>query len=171
MLSGAKRDENGYYWVTGRTDDCMNVAGHLLSTAQIESALIEHESVTEAAVVSSCSFINTILHSFIIAALYLFPNAAFFLFSKPVLHLFPDTALHPLSEVTHHRFLTLHFNINSLILVSILSHNLCPVHFLTLPCIHSLMWSSINSLKLCSSLFLTLHSMYSPMLLCFVFIL
>ena len=49
---GCKRDDNGYYWITGRTDDCMNVSGHLLSTAQIESALVEHEAVTEAAVVS-----------------------------------------------------------------------------------------------------------------------
>lgn len=49
---GCKRDSNGYYWITGRTDDCMNVSGHLLSTAQIESALVEHEAVTEAAVVS-----------------------------------------------------------------------------------------------------------------------
>jgi acetyl-CoA synthetase len=40
------------YWVTGRTDDCMNVSGHLLSTAQIESALVEHDAVSEAAVVS-----------------------------------------------------------------------------------------------------------------------
>lgn len=39
------------FWVTGRTDDCMNVSGHLLSTAQIESALVEHDSVSEAAVV------------------------------------------------------------------------------------------------------------------------
>lgn len=49
---GCKRDDNGYYWITGRTDDCMNVSGHLLSTAQIESALVEHSGVTEAAVVS-----------------------------------------------------------------------------------------------------------------------
>lgn len=49
---GCKRDDNGYYWITGRTDDCMNVSGHLLSTAQIESALVEHNGVTEAAVVS-----------------------------------------------------------------------------------------------------------------------
>ena len=51
-FEGCKRDSNGYYWITGRTDDCMNVSGHLLSTAQIESALVEHEAVTEAAVVS-----------------------------------------------------------------------------------------------------------------------
>ncbi|KAK3752741.1 hypothetical protein QZH41_018715, partial [Actinostola sp. cb2023] len=49
---GCRRDENGMYWVTGRTDDCMNVSGHLLSTAQVESALVEHDSVSEAAVVS-----------------------------------------------------------------------------------------------------------------------
>ena len=52
LIIGCKRDSEGYYWITGRTDDCMNVAGHLLSTAQIESALVEHDAVTEAAVVS-----------------------------------------------------------------------------------------------------------------------
>lgn len=48
---GCYRDKDGYYWITGRTDDLMNVSGHLLSTAQIESALIEHSSIAEAAVV------------------------------------------------------------------------------------------------------------------------
>ena len=52
LVEGCKRDSNGYYWITGRTDDCMNVSGHLLSTAQVESALVEHDAVTEAAVVS-----------------------------------------------------------------------------------------------------------------------
>lgn len=51
-FSGAKRDEDGYIWITGRIDDMVNVSGHLLSTAEIESALIEHEAVAEAAVVS-----------------------------------------------------------------------------------------------------------------------
>ncbi|XP_028406316.1 acetyl-coenzyme A synthetase, cytoplasmic-like [Dendronephthya gigantea] len=46
-----KRDEDGYYWIVGRVDDCMNVSGHLLSTAEIESALVEHGAVSEAAVV------------------------------------------------------------------------------------------------------------------------
>ncbi|XP_074643812.1 acetyl-coenzyme A synthetase, cytoplasmic-like [Tubulanus polymorphus] len=49
---GARRDEDGYLWVTGRIDDMLNVSGHLLSTAEIESALIEHPAVVEAAVVS-----------------------------------------------------------------------------------------------------------------------
>ncbi|XP_043225200.1 acetyl-coenzyme A synthetase, cytoplasmic-like [Amphibalanus amphitrite] len=49
---GARRDEDGYIWVTGRIDDMLNVSGHLLSTAQIESALIEHPAVAEAAVVA-----------------------------------------------------------------------------------------------------------------------
>ena len=44
--------QDGYIWVTGRIDDMVNVSGHLLSTAEIESALIEHSSVAEAAVVS-----------------------------------------------------------------------------------------------------------------------
>ena len=52
LIAGARRDDDGYYWITGRIDDCMNVSGHLLSTAQIESALIEHQAVSEAAVVS-----------------------------------------------------------------------------------------------------------------------
>uniref|UniRef100_A0A1I8IV25 enoyl-CoA hydratase n=1 Tax=Macrostomum lignano TaxID=282301 RepID=A0A1I8IV25_9PLAT len=48
---GAQRDKDGYLWVTGRIDDMINVSGHLLSTAQIESALVEHPKVAEAAVV------------------------------------------------------------------------------------------------------------------------
>ena len=47
-----KRDADGYYWIVGRVDDCINVSGHLLSTAEIESALVEHGAVSEAAVVS-----------------------------------------------------------------------------------------------------------------------
>jgi len=48
---GAKRDEDGYYWITGRVDDVLNVAGHRLGTAEIESALVAHSKVAEAAVV------------------------------------------------------------------------------------------------------------------------
>lgn len=48
---GAYRDKDGYYWITGRIDDLMNCSGHLLSTAQVESALVEHSSISEAAVV------------------------------------------------------------------------------------------------------------------------
>mgnify|MGYP001815912117 FL=1 len=48
---GARRDEDGYYWITGRVDDVLNVSGHRLGTAEIESALVEHVSVAEAAVV------------------------------------------------------------------------------------------------------------------------
>ncbi len=48
---GAKRDEDNYYWITGRVDDVINVAGHRLGTAEIESALVAHEKVAEAAVV------------------------------------------------------------------------------------------------------------------------
>ena len=47
----ARRDEDGYYWITGRVDDVINVAGHRLGTAEIESALVLHPSVAEAAVV------------------------------------------------------------------------------------------------------------------------
>ena len=48
---GARRDEDGYYWITGRVDDVLNVSGHRLGTAEIESALVLHSSVAEAAVV------------------------------------------------------------------------------------------------------------------------
>jgi acetyl-CoA synthetase len=48
---GARRDEDGYYWITGRIDDVLNVSGHRLGTAEVESALVAHESVAEAAVV------------------------------------------------------------------------------------------------------------------------
>lgn len=47
-----KRDSDGYYWVLGRADDMLNVSGHLLSTAEVESALMEHRAVVEAAAVS-----------------------------------------------------------------------------------------------------------------------
>ncbi len=50
---GARRDEDGYYWITGRVDDVLNVAGHRLGTAEIESALVAHPLVAEAAVVGS----------------------------------------------------------------------------------------------------------------------
>jgi acetyl-CoA synthetase len=48
---GAKRDEDGYFWILGRVDDVINVAGHRLGTAEIESALVDHEAVAEAAVI------------------------------------------------------------------------------------------------------------------------
>jgi acetyl-CoA synthetase len=48
---GARRDADGYYWITGRVDDVINVAGHRLGTAEIESALVAHPQVAEAAVV------------------------------------------------------------------------------------------------------------------------
>ncbi len=48
---GAKRDEDGYYWITGRGDDVINVSGHRMGTAEVESALVSHPAVAEAAVV------------------------------------------------------------------------------------------------------------------------
>ncbi len=48
---GARRDEDGYYWITGRIDDVINVSGHRMGTAEVESALVLHEKVAEAAVV------------------------------------------------------------------------------------------------------------------------
>jgi len=48
---GCKRDADGYYWITGRVDDVLNVSGHRLGTAEVESALVSHPKVSEAAVV------------------------------------------------------------------------------------------------------------------------
>jgi len=48
---GARRDEDGYYWITGRVDDVLNVSGHRMGTAEVESALVVHKDVAEAAVV------------------------------------------------------------------------------------------------------------------------
>ena len=48
---GCRRDEDGYYWITGRVDDVINVSGHRMGTAEVESALVLHNKVAEAAVV------------------------------------------------------------------------------------------------------------------------
>jgi acetyl-CoA synthetase len=48
---GARRDKDGYYWITGRVDDVLNVSGHRMGTAEVESALVAHQKVAEAAVV------------------------------------------------------------------------------------------------------------------------
>ena len=48
---GARRDADGYYWITGRVDDVLNISGHRMGTAEIESALVAHSQVAEAAVV------------------------------------------------------------------------------------------------------------------------
>ncbi|MCR9279290.1 MAG: acetate--CoA ligase [Pseudomonadaceae bacterium] len=48
---GARRDADGYYWITGRVDDVMNISGHRMGTAEVENALVEHDGVAEAAVV------------------------------------------------------------------------------------------------------------------------
>ena len=48
---GARRDKDGYFWITGRVDDVLNVSGHRLGTAEIESALVLHPKIAEAAVV------------------------------------------------------------------------------------------------------------------------
>jgi acetyl-CoA synthetase len=48
---GARRDEDGYWWITGRVDDVINVSGHRIGTAEVESALVAHPMVAEAAVV------------------------------------------------------------------------------------------------------------------------
>jgi len=48
---GCRRDEDGYYWITGRVDDVINISGHRMGTAEVESALVSHAAVSEAAVV------------------------------------------------------------------------------------------------------------------------
>src|SRR5712664_2705743 len=48
---GARQDEDGYFWIVGRIDDVLNVAGHRIGTAEVESALVSHQKVAEAAVV------------------------------------------------------------------------------------------------------------------------
>ena len=48
---GCRRDEDGYHWITGRVDDVINVSGHRMGTAEVESALVSHAAVAEAAVV------------------------------------------------------------------------------------------------------------------------
>ena len=50
---GCRRDEDGYYWITGRVDDVINVSGHRMGTAEVESALVAHDKVAEAAVVGA----------------------------------------------------------------------------------------------------------------------
>lgn len=63
----AKRDADGYFWITGRTDDMLNCSGHLISTAEIESALMQHPSVAEAAAVSALHPIKgESIHCFIV---------------------------------------------------------------------------------------------------------
>ncbi len=68
---GCKRDTDGYYWVTGRIDDVLNVSGHRLGTAEVESALVEHEAVVEAAVVG---YPHDIKGQGIYAYVVLYPN-------------------------------------------------------------------------------------------------
>jgi acetyl-CoA synthetase len=64
---GCRRDEDGYYWITGRVDDVLNVSGHRLGTAEIESALVAHEAVAEAAVVGAPHEIKGIgIHAYVI---------------------------------------------------------------------------------------------------------
>jgi acetyl-CoA synthetase len=69
---GCRRDKDGYYWITGRVDDVLNVSGHRLGTAEIESALVAHPSVAEAAVVG---FPHDIKGTGIFAYVHLTPEA------------------------------------------------------------------------------------------------
>ncbi|HEY7524244.1 MAG TPA: acetate--CoA ligase [Candidatus Limnocylindrales bacterium] len=74
---GAKRDEDGYFWLLGRVDDVMNVAGHRLSTTEIESALVSHPAVAEAAVVGGPDPISgESINAFVIAKLGIEPSDA-----------------------------------------------------------------------------------------------
>ncbi|MDC1141953.1 acetate--CoA ligase [Planctomycetota bacterium] len=68
---GCHRDEGGYYWITGRVDDLINVSGHLLGTAEVESALVDHDHVAEAAVVG---YPHDMKGTGIYAYCYLFPH-------------------------------------------------------------------------------------------------
>ncbi|MEE9311088.1 MAG: acetate--CoA ligase, partial [Planctomycetota bacterium] len=68
---GCHRDEDGYYWITGRVDDLINVSGHLLGTAEVESALVDHDHVAEAAVVG---YPHSLKGTGIYAYCYLFPS-------------------------------------------------------------------------------------------------
>ena len=52
---GCKRDKDGYFWILGRVDDVMNVAGHRISTMEVESALVDHQKVAEAAVIGKAA--------------------------------------------------------------------------------------------------------------------
>jgi acetyl-CoA synthetase len=64
---GCRRDEDGYYWITGRVDDVLNVSGHRLGTAEVESALVAHEAVAEAAVVGAPHEIKGVgIHAYVI---------------------------------------------------------------------------------------------------------
>ncbi len=64
---GCRRDEDGYYWITGRVDDVLNVSGHRLGTAEVESALVAHAAVAEAAVVGFPHDIKgTGIHAYVI---------------------------------------------------------------------------------------------------------
>ena len=64
---GCRRDEDGYYWITGRVDDVLNVSGHRLGTAEVESALVAHAAVAEAAVVGFPHEIKgTGVHAFVL---------------------------------------------------------------------------------------------------------
>ena len=74
---GAKRDEEGYYWLLGRVDDVMNVAGHRISTIEVESALVDHPSVAEAAVVGKVDPISgQAIFAFVILKTGIEPNDA-----------------------------------------------------------------------------------------------
>ncbi|WPU64500.1 acetate--CoA ligase [Peredibacter starrii] len=64
---GCRRDEDGYYWITGRIDDVLNVSGHRLGTAEVESALMEHPEIAEAAVVGYPHDIKGVgIHAYVI---------------------------------------------------------------------------------------------------------
>ncbi len=75
---GAKRDQDGYFWLLGRVDDVMNVSGHRLSTTEIESALVSHDRVAEAAVVGTADALTgEAISAFVILKLGTEPSPAF----------------------------------------------------------------------------------------------
>jgi acetyl-CoA synthetase len=63
---GARRDRDGYYWLLGRFDDVMNIAGHRISTTEVESALVDHPAVAEAAVVGKATLTGQAIFAYVI---------------------------------------------------------------------------------------------------------
>ncbi len=95
---GAKRDSDGYFWITGRVDDVLNVSGHRLGTAEIESALVLHPKVAEAAVVG---FDHPIKGQGIYAYVTLMSSEAYEDELRNTLRLFVSNEISPIAKPDH----------------------------------------------------------------------
>ena len=95
---GAKRDSDGYFWITGRVDDVLNVSGHRLGTAEIESALVLHPKVAEAAVVG---FDHPIKGQGIYAYVTLMSGEAYEDELRNTLRLFVSNEISPIAKPDH----------------------------------------------------------------------